>query len=345
MASKLTGKEREVALVTRANRACAVGRLMLAELKSWDEFLKPETDDFSNLSRGEVKGLLSDVKKRIRNEIKKFCSRNFEGLKEASLERLYLDIKANRGLSLPLEAFEEKYGQVKPKVLGGKPKHATVVISLWGLQFMFPEDFLSKDVMEALRLGKQAAEDLERFESVPHRLLEEDRDEIAKLVRTKEFTNRSCIIACFNLVEAYLNGLAWDFCRDQRAIEKLSNRRQQLLKDSYHAKFKDKLIKYSKIITGQNLWDETDEQVTWFLDVVKRYRDALVHPSPFSVPNRFEDYEKLALFYEIDLELAQRAAQVSNSLLRRMHLHIQGSKASFPDWLESFSTFVGGLGA
>lgn len=37
----LSGRDREVARIRQANRACAAGRLLLGEMRSWEEFLHP----------------------------------------------------------------------------------------------------------------------------------------------------------------------------------------------------------------------------------------------------------------------------------------------------------------
>ncbi len=139
----LSGREKEARLIRKANRAATVGRLMLGEINTWQEFLQADVLELENLPRRQLRSGKSDVKKRLTPEIKKFYSRNFSRMTNSKLSLLYEDIKAFRGLEIPLKEFEEKYASVKPSVLKGNPAHLTVTISLWGLQFKFPEDELT----------------------------------------------------------------------------------------------------------------------------------------------------------------------------------------------------------
>ena len=70
---------------------------------------------------------------------------------EVKLESLYLEVKRRRDPEMPLSEFETKFAALKEKTLNGAPLHFTVVISLWGLQTMFPEDMFSSDIIEAVR--------------------------------------------------------------------------------------------------------------------------------------------------------------------------------------------------
>jgi len=84
------------------------------------------------------------------------------------------------------------------------------------------------------------------------------------------------------LVEAYLNGLAWDFAQKEEAFKSLSKRQQNLISDSGHVSLRDKLLKYPAIVSGQPLWDQAGDTVGAFLEIFKPFRDSIVHPSPVS---------------------------------------------------------------
>jgi hypothetical protein len=96
--SLISGREREARQIRQANRAAAVGRLMLGEFDNWHAFLQADAIDLENLPHRRLKAGRADVKTRLSTEIKNFCSRNFQGMSETKLSRLYEEIKAFRGL-------------------------------------------------------------------------------------------------------------------------------------------------------------------------------------------------------------------------------------------------------
>jgi hypothetical protein len=66
----------EAAKIRQANRAAAVGRLLLGEFQDWSKFLSVETDDLEALPRRMLKAGKVDVQKRLSEEIRKFCKQN-----------------------------------------------------------------------------------------------------------------------------------------------------------------------------------------------------------------------------------------------------------------------------
>jgi len=310
---------------------------MLGELRTWHQFLEADTVDLVSLPRRNLKAAVTDIRRRLSLEIKDFCSKNFQEMDERKLSLLYEEIKAFRGLELPLSEFEEKFSGVRLKVLKGNPAHATVCISLWGLQFKFPEDELAKDLISALRLGSETHTELNRYKAKTHAELERGKAEIASLMRKKMFAVRSAILCCFNLMEAYLNGLVWDYIR-KNGTSSLSNRKRKLLEDTTSASTREKLGQYPEIVTGRELWKKPDEELNGFVDVLKPYRDSLVHPSPFSAPERFGGYDKLRLFYRIDYDTALATADLLVSLIRRIHEHIYRDGLALPDWMRDLES-------
>ncbi|MBT3322260.1 MAG: hypothetical protein HN392_08235 [Anaerolineae bacterium] len=73
MSTRLSGREREANLIRRANRAAAVGRLMLGEFYSWNQFLEADSVDLVSLPRRMLKSGLRDIKARLSQEIGAFC--------------------------------------------------------------------------------------------------------------------------------------------------------------------------------------------------------------------------------------------------------------------------------
>ncbi|MFY9573241.1 MAG: hypothetical protein WAV20_17725, partial [Blastocatellia bacterium] len=185
-----SGRQREATLIRQANRAAAVGRLLLGELRDWSEFLEPEVVDLASLPRRQLKSGKADVRGRLSGELRTFCERNFVGMNASRLSDMYEEIKALRGMELPLSEFESRFARVRPEVLKGNPAHLTVSVSLWGFQLKVPEEQLAHDVMEAVDLGDDATTSLAAFERLTHAVTLKKRDEIRALLRKKLFAAR-----------------------------------------------------------------------------------------------------------------------------------------------------------
>jgi len=334
----MKGREKEAAKIRRANLASSVGRLMLGEISNWEEFFQVETMYLESLPRKVLKSGKKDVQERLSKEIRQFCNNNFRGMTESKLAQLYDEVKARRGVECPLKEFEEKYAQIKPEKMRGRPRHSTVVISLWGLQFKFPEDYLAKDIVQALSLARSADAELKKFQGATHHTAVEKKEEIASLLQKLEYASRSCVLVCFNLIEAYLNGLAWEFSYDTKAMSKLSDKERQLIQDTGNTSLRNKIIRYPEILSGRSLWDENREPVRTFLNDFKPFRDSLVHPSPFSAPEKFGGYDKLKMIYLVDFKTAFWGTQLSYKLIICVHNHLNQIKKGYPEWLSEVRT-------
>ena len=71
-------------------------------MNTWQEFLEADVLDLESLPRRQLKSGKIDVSNRLSPEISRFCSKNFRGMTESKLSTLYEDIKAFRGLEIPL---------------------------------------------------------------------------------------------------------------------------------------------------------------------------------------------------------------------------------------------------
>lgn len=336
MQPKITGREKEALAIQIADKASALGRLMLGELDCWDDYLKPATTDYASLPRRQLKSGHADVRKRLQKEIDAFYSRNFAGFSDDAILALYEDVMSVRGLQTPLTEFEEKYGKIKRSVLKGSPAHLTVSVTLWGLKFLFPEDLLSKDILSALELLKESKDRLKAYESQRHQSLKNQTDEFLPFIRRVEFAQRAIVLACFNLMEAYLNGLAWDYCQSND-LSSLSSRKVKLITDTSSATIRDKLMKYPAIITGVD--DVEIEGGSEFLDIIKPYRDSLVHPSPFSAPERFGGYQKLKKLYELDHHISIKTVSLTVNVIQGISLFI-GDSSESPAWLNGIENWL-----
>ena len=163
--------------------------------------------------------------------------------------------------------------------------------------------------------------------------LSKTESEIAIGVRYSKFYARMAIFSCFNLVEAYFNSLAWDFIQQANRQPLLSNRQKKLLEDASGVSLADKILKYPEIISGQSIFQRDRDPVKAFLHVVKPFRDFIVHPSPFSAPQRFGGYDKLRALYRVDIDTALLAAHCTTELVGCTHRRLTNKSQQHPSWI------------
>ncbi len=134
------------------------------------------------------------------------------------------------------------------------------------------------------------------------------------------------------MVEAYINGIAWDFT-DSHDISSLSKNKQDLL-TSGQPSILEKLVKVPEIVTATSpgpLMPAKDPLKT-FKETIKPFRDSIVHASPFSAPSRFGGYDKLSKVYELKLETVCNTVDLTIDIIGRVHQFLGGGGDS-PAWL------------
>lgn len=94
----MKSRDKEIAVIRQANRAAAVGNLLLGKFDDWEKFLSADTDELETLPRAMLKAGTLDIQKRLSKEITHFCSENFVGMDAPKLSALYEDININRGI-------------------------------------------------------------------------------------------------------------------------------------------------------------------------------------------------------------------------------------------------------
>lgn len=272
----------------------------------------------------------------MNGEIRLFCDKNFVGMTMMKLSKLYDaardHIRRDEALAIPLADFEERYAQVAEGVLYGAPRHCTVVISRRGLQFKFPEDLLAKDLLAAVDVLIYVKE-----KSLSRRAGDEER----RLARLQGYACRTCVLGTFNLIEAYLNGIAWDVVQDADRIASLPSSDQGALRNTGDKPIRWKLEHLPRIVGGASLPPASKDAIDFILENAKPLRDALVHPSPFPTPAKYGGHDKLSLFYSIDMSLARATLEHGLRVMGAIHRHIAtgpGPVTSFPSWLDELCT-------
>lgn len=330
-----SGRHREAAEIVRLRRAVAVGRLMRGDLDVPLEVIRQE--DYVSKPRQELKAEVAALRASLRGELRKFCQRNFDDANPERLANLYEDVFAHGSqYRLPLRDFVERVGQPRPGVLKGAPAHATVHLSPWGLQTDYPEMHLARDLALAYNDALDAHRDSQRHEGVSWKRAkdQEIQDPLAASLRRGGYSMRMCLLSCFNLAEAYINGIAWEYVQTVGTAG-LSNNQQNLLTRG-QASLLDKLAKVPAIVKGQDQGPLAKDQdpLSTFRDLVKPFRDSIVHASPFSAPERFGGYDKLQRVYELEMATITTAVDLTFTIVTTIHEFL-GAGLGQPSWMPS----------
>lgn len=330
-----SGRTREAAEVVRLRRAAAVGQLMLGEL---DTPLTPiRLEEYASKPRRELKAEVVVLRKSLKRELDKFCRENFIGANPEKLADLHEDICLHETqYRLPLHEFIERVGRLKKNVLKGAPAHATVCLSLWGLQTEFPEMHLARDLALSYNDALAAEEELQKHRAMHwgQAKKEEVQSPIAATLSRGKYSMRMCLLSCFNLTEAFINGVAWEFVQS-KGVESLSKRQQGLLTGG-QASLSDKIAKVPAIVIGQDdgPFAKNREPLLTFSQIVKPFRDSIVHASPFSAPERFGGYDKLERVYGLEIDTVTTAVDLTVEIISTIHSFI-GSGTGLPAWMPS----------
>lgn len=331
-----TGREREAAEIVRFKRAAAVGRLLLGEL---DGPMDPIfIEQYADRPRKDLKAEREAIRAALRGEIAKFCRDNFQDIRPEDLARLYEPLY-QRGSSwyLPMIDFTRDFGSFKPGVLKGAPLHSTIHISPWGLQTEFPEHHLMRDLAVTFNQTVEIGEgQLASYHSRTWSQVKEkqSRDVLADLIRRREASQRACLLSCFNLIEAYINGLAWDYVHTHDISGLSKDNRNVLTESERPVNIIDKIVKIPRLVSERDTGPhhQTRDPLKSFIDVVKPYRDAIVHASPFAAPEKFGGYDKLRKLYGLDLLTVRRAVDITLNLIGETHRFV-GSEGDLPSWV------------
>ncbi|SEM77792.1 hypothetical protein SAMN04489760_14616 [Syntrophus gentianae] len=330
--NRLEGREAEIDEIVKMRRAAEVGRLLLGELNG--PLAPIFADGYSGKTRAEIKAERASIRQYLRAEVTKFCQRNFSDLRPNDLAKLYEPLYQHKSVyRLALSEFVAQFGRPKKFVLRGAPEHSTICLSPWGLQTEYPEMHLSKDVAISYNEVVTIVNSLKEYKNTSWRKAKTSdvRNTVADLHRREAFFRRMCLLSCFNLVEAYINGIAWEFVKSTD-ISTLSNKQQKLLTEG-QASLLDKLVKVPTIVMSQSTGPLTHDEnpLAEFRELIKPFRDSIVHASPFGAAERFGGYDKLSRVYELSFETVQRSVELTFEIIGRIHRFL-GSERQLPDW-------------
>jgi hypothetical protein len=260
----------------------------------------------------------------LSKEIKYFIHANFVRCEYDDLARLCDEVRARRGLFLPLAEFEKQFFPLAQSVKQRVPFYAHVHISPFGLQFEFPEHHFLKDIescvpellgaLSALAPFTQAEFDAKR-----------DRKPVAERVGKEKFLSRAIISAAFNLIEAFLSGLFFAAIHAKSVGSLVCDEEfLEFARKKESAKFwvrLDRVVRFA----SQGAESADNEPFKALIETGKRYRDAIHHTTPFGRKD-IEPGGRLTALYEIDGNIALRCVTLTcRTILEISHRTTLGS--------------------
>lgn len=334
----ITGRHREVADIVCHDRAVEVANLLMGKLNHPMRRIDPEV--YHSKPRRQLRSGVASLRDGKLVQLATWCEENFGTRNFHRLAGLYERLyNAKSQLRLPLREFADLVGQPQEGVLRGAPRHSTIAISPWGLQTEYPEMHLVRDMAVAFNAAISIDVEIKQHDGISwaKAKIDEARKQIADLRTRAAYHRRMCVLSCFNLIEAYINGVVWDFVQSHD-ISGLSKNKQELL-TSGKASFLEKVVRIPEIVTGTNPGPLTldKDPLTTFKEIVKPFRDSIVHASPFSAPARYGGYDKLSKVYELTLETARITVDLTVDIIGRIHRFVGGS-GTFPEWLPPCGT-------
>lgn len=329
-----TGRDRQVADIVAHDRAVEVANLLLGKLNAPMRRIEPE--GYHSKRRKQLRSGVASLRDGKTTQLAAWCeensgTRNFHRL-SGLYERIY---KSKSQLRLPLKEFASLIGQPQEGVLQGAPRHSTIAISPWGLQTEYPEMHLVRDMAVAFNTAVTLEAEIQQHEGTSWAEAKQDkvRKHIADLRTRAAFHRRMCVLSCFNLIEAYINGVAWDFA-ETHDISGLSNNKKDVLDPDKNTSFLDKVVKIPGIVTGKTPGPLTQDEdpLKTFKEIIKPFRDSIVHASPFSAAARLGGYDKLSKVYELELQTVCSTVALTVDIIGRIHQFL-GCDGNVPQWL------------
>lgn len=286
-------------------KAMVVARLLMGDFSNWRNF--EEERDFATRianrqSARSVSAQIGRGYKELSIKTKNFISENFEDCDYADLANLCDAVVIGYGIHDRIDRFEKNFFQISKDIKEAFPFHAHVSVSLYGLQFEYPEHHFLKDIETAV----------EQLSEVQPKILnyrvgvwdkKTDRLSLQKIISKEKLMNRVLIIASFNLIESFISGLFYEVV-ENRSMGKLALSEAFI---SYAAKnetdiLRRRLDKTIRYISNDAKSVET-EPFQYIIEKAKFYRDAIHHTTPFSRKGISEG-ERLLALYRVDCELA-----------------------------------------
>lgn len=221
-----------------------------------------------------------------------------------------------------LEIYFKRYELIMPR-FNQLPLHARIAIDPGYFRQKHPEvDFfileaaIYEDMCNLFNLAKNIYAKLEF------------KNEYKKEIKTYHSLSRATIVTSFNFLEAYLNGIAYDYYYINH--HNLDDKTKMILTeyDHLHNKQKfislrEKILQYPKIIIGSAhppLQESNCKELAYVLENAKIMRDSIVHAS--AIPGTEKKEDKL---FHIDFNDTENIVDNIIILIKKIEQTIEGN--------------------
>lgn len=286
-------------------KALVVSRLLLGEINEWQAFEQERSAaekianrHLARIASAQIGRSYSDLS----NETKAFITKNFANCNYDDLAKLCDAIKPGIGLTLRLDEFENSFFLLNQKIKSQFPFYAQVCISIYGLQFEFPEHHFMTDIQTGFSDLKEIRKQLEEL-GITEVNMKSKRDDIAPLIGREKFVSRSLVSAAFSLVEAFISGLFFTALH----LKKLGNIRcddalLQYARNKESAALKGRIDAIVKFASQGTVGGEV-YPFKAFIEIGKHFRDAIHHTTPFGRKD-LEAGQRLEALYSVKFDVA-----------------------------------------
>lgn len=293
-------------------KALVTSRLLLGDFNDWREFEREREVAEKITNRHTARSVASQIGRSYSDlsaGTREFVAKHFVRCDYDDLARLCEAIEPGRGLYLRLDEFENAFFPLAEHVKRRFPFYAHVSITTYGLQFEYPEHHFLNDLDAAFEDLKETRQKMAAL-GVTDANMKSKRDDIALLLRRSKFVSRSMVSASFSLVEAFLSGLFFT-ALNVNALGTLPCDESFLnyARKNESASLKDRIDRVVRFVSSGAL-DGQSEPFKPFIEIGKRYRDAIHHTTPFERKG-LEAGQRLVALYEVRSELALLCALLS----------------------------------
>jgi hypothetical protein len=305
-------------------KALVVSRLLLGDIPDWRTFEDERKAAGKIANRRAARSVTSQIGRKYRDlstEMQKFIGENFARCEYQDLARLCDEVKSGSGLSTRLDEFEKTFFPLAESVKRRFPFYAHVSISTYGLRFEFPEHHFLQDIETSL---PELLDTWSRLAPFMRPTSDTRRDSDVGLVAREKFLSRSIVSATFSLVEAFLSGLFFTAVHtkslgslecDEEFLKYAETKESAPLKNRL-----DRVVQFASVGTESG----SDEPFKTFIEVGKRYRDAIHHTTPFQRKDA-ELGGRLTALYEINCDIALHCVVLSSATLLKISQWTHGA--------------------
>jgi len=162
-------------------------------------------------------------------------------------------------------------------------------------------------------------------------------------IKACEALRRGTVTNAFYFIEAYLNGMAFDYLVTHQ--DSIDNKTYQILSEwdttkncQRYLSMHEKALQFPRIVLGEKhspLQETNCPELRYLLSKVKLLRDAIAHPSPVRHPTM--DTEKEQRVFEVSHEEVEKIVDSSISYVQQLDKLIHGDSTQV-DWLHPRNT-------